>query len=137
MNLIQRVAAVEATIARFKDRPLAYGKDDCVRMTAFCLRKLGVRAPLLKAGTYSTPTGARRALKKLGFDTLEQAVDSLELPRIPPASAWPGDVIALEGSDGAALCIAVGNGRVLGFWEESGVCAVLQPHQYLAAWRSV
>ncbi len=64
--MIRRVAAVEATLARFEGRTLAYGRDDCARMTAFCLRKLGVKAPLLKGGSYASAVGAARVLKRLG-----------------------------------------------------------------------
>ena len=64
--MIRRVAAVEATIARFDGLPLTYGKDDCARMVAFALRKQGARVALLKAGQYSSKLGAAKALKKLG-----------------------------------------------------------------------
>lgn len=137
--MIRRVAAVEATLARFQGRPLKFGRDDCVRMAAFTLRKLGVKTPLLKAGSYSSATGARRALKSMGFSDLNEAVDALDLPRIAPASALPGDIISIRaaGGDAVALVVAVGNGRVLGFWEAAGVCTVFQPLEYDAAWRVI
>ena len=137
--MVRRVAAVEATIKRFEGRPLKLGRDDCARMAAFCLRKLGVKASLIKAGTYSSEVGARRAMKKLGFASLIDAVDSVGLPRIAPAMALPGDIIAmpLEEEGQVALAVAVGNGRVLGFWEASGVCTVIQPMKFTTAWRSI
>ncbi|WP_292085310.1 MULTISPECIES: DUF6950 family protein [unclassified Brevundimonas] len=135
--MVRRVAAVEATIKRFEGKPLAYGRDDCARMAAFCLRKLGVKASLLKAGAYRSALGARRALMTLGYSNLEDAVDGLGLPRIAPATALPGDILALQGEDGVALCVAIGNGRALGFWASSGVCTVIQPLEYVAAWRSI
>lgn len=134
----RRVEAVEATIARFKDKPLKLGTDDCVRMAAFVLRKQGVKASLLKAGTYSSEAGARRVMQRLGYKSVSDALDALGLPRIAPAMALPGDILSLPGADGdVALVVAVGNGRVLGFWEAVGVCAVFQPLEYGAAWRSV
>lgn len=137
-QMIRRTEAVEATIARFKDKPLQYGNDDCIRMISFCLRKLGVRTPLLKAGSYSSAAGAARAMKRMGVKNLIEGVDLLGLPRIPPALALPADVMALEGPAGPALVVALGNGRVLGFYEGAdNACVVLQPHQYLAAWRSL
>lgn len=137
--MIRRVAAVDATIARFNGKPLQYGKDDCARMASFCLRKLGIKTPILKAGTYSTAVGAARAMKRMGVKDLIEGVDLLGLPRIAPASALPGDILALPGeNDHPALAVAVGNGRVLGWWNsETGICAVVQPLQYLAAWRSL
>lgn len=135
--MIRRIAAVDATIARFNGKPLKYGKDDCARMASFCLRKLGVRTPILKAGTYSSAVGAARAMKRMGVKDLIEGVDLLGLPRIAPATALPGDIVALEGPYGAALTVAIGNGRVLGFYEEVSACAVLQPKEFLVAWRSI
>lgn len=139
--MIRRMSAVEATIQKYDRRPLVLGRDDCIRMTAFCLRKLGVKTPLLKAGTYSSETGARRALTRMGYKTIPDAIDALGLPRIAPATALPGDVLGLKaegGLDGdVALAIAVGNGRALGFWAEAGVCTVFQPMEYDLAWRAI
>lgn len=136
--LVRRVAAVEATIARFKDKPLTLGKDDCVRMAAFALRKQGVKASLLKAGSYSSEAGARRVMVRLGYASLADALDSLGLPRIAPAMALPGDILSMRSPAGdVALVVAVGNGRVLGFWESAGVCTVFQPLEYDAAWRCI
>ncbi|WP_309091710.1 DUF6950 family protein [Phenylobacterium sp.] len=136
--MVRRVAAVEATIARFKDKPLKLGTDDCVRMAAFALRKQGVKASLLKAGSYSSEVGARRVMKRLGYETLADALDGLGLPDIAPAMALPGDILSLRSVEGdIALTMAVGNGRVLGFWEAAGVCTVFQPVEYHRAWRSV
>ena len=62
-------------MARFDGRALAYGKDDCARMVAFALRKQGVRVALLKAGQYSSKLGAAKALKRLGHDSIVDALD--------------------------------------------------------------
>ena len=132
----RRVAAVEATIARFEGRPLKYGRDDCTRMVAFALRRLGVRTPLLKAGSYSSALGAAKAMKRMGFDTLDQAVDAIGLPRIAPAMCLPGDIIALPAEQhGVALMLAVGNGRAFGYFD--GRFQVGQPLMFDAAWRSI
>jgi hypothetical protein len=137
--LILRQQAAQATIDRFQGRPLALGKDDCVRMTVFCLKKLGVKFSLLKIGPYKTEIGAAKVLKDLGFAGITEAVDALGLPRIAPAMCLPGDIMALKaaGSDDVALAVAVGNGRALAFWEAAGVCVVIQPLEYETAWRSI
>lgn len=138
--MIRRQQAAQATIDRFSGKPLVLGKYDCARMAAFCLRQLGVRASLLKAGRYSSAVGARRVMTRLGYDTLSDAMDGLGLPRIAPAMALPGDILSLRAQrpeDGVALVVAVGNGRVLGFWEAAGVCTVFQPVEFDHAWRAV
>lgn len=110
-------------------------------MAAFTLRQLGQRTPLVKAGFYSSALGARRALKRLGFDTLEAALDD-RCPRIAPAMALPGDVLGFrtdeEHADWIALGVALGNGRALTFHGEPSVGTVLALHEPAAlAWRAV
>jgi hypothetical protein len=135
--LLRRQQAAQAAVDRFKGQPLAYGKNDCVRLAAFVLRKMGRRPQLAKAGSYSTALGAARALQRAGFEDLATAVDALGLPRIAPAAAWVADLVLLpaEGPFGGALSVAVGNGRVLGYHEDVDGADILQPVQYLAAWR--
>jgi hypothetical protein len=137
--LIRRQQAAQATIDKFQGKPLELGKNDCARMAIFCLKRLGVKVSLLKLGRYKTEVGAARVLKDLGFANLTEAVDALGLPRIAPAMCLPGDIMTLKaaGSHDVALVMAVGNGRVLGFWEAAGVCTVFQPTEYEAAWRSI
>nr|WP_274616087.1 hypothetical protein [Sphingomonas sp. ACRSK] len=134
---MRRQQAAQAAVDRFKGQPLTYGKNDCVRLAAFVLRKLGHRPQLAKAGTYSTALGAARALERAGFDSLASAVDGLGLPRIAPAAAWVGDLVLLpaDGPFGGALSVAVGNGRVLGYHEAVEGADILQPVQYVTAWR--
>lgn len=136
-ELLRRQHAAQAAVDRFKGQPLAYGKNDCARLAAFVLRKMGHRPQLAKAGTYRTALGAARALERSGFEDLAAAIDAMGLPRIAPAAAWVADLVLLpaEGPFGGALSVAVGNGRVLGYHEDVDGADILQPVQYLAAWR--
>jgi len=70
-----------------------------------------------------------------GFKDLREAVDATGLACIPPAMAWPGDIVALPAIApwGVSLMVAVGNGRLLGLYE--GVFVVLEPKQFVCAWR--
>lgn len=134
--LVRRQIAAQMTIDRFQGKPLVYGMDDCARMTAFCLRKLGVKVSLLKAGPYKTELGAARVLKKMGHDSLSDAIDALGLPRIAPAMCLTGDVLALPTENGGvALYVSVGNGRAFGLID--GGFAVGQPSHFVTAWRSI
>ena len=135
-EMVARVAAAQATLDRFKDAPFALGKNDCARMVAFHLRKLGVAVKLAKAGSYSSALGGRRALKRLGFGSLAEAVDAHGLLRIPPAAAAVGDLLELPAEDSfGALGVALGNGRVLAYHQDATGAVVVQPLEYVAAWR--
>lgn len=138
IEMIRRQQAAQATVDRFKGAPWQLGKNDCVRVAAFVLRKMGHRPQLGKAGSYKTGAGALRALRRAGHASLADALDALGLERIPPAAALPADIVMIPGEaplDGA-LTVAVGNGRVLGFHEDEGAATILQPTEYLAAWRA-
>lgn len=133
--LILRRDAAEATKARFEGAAFAWSTNDCTRLAAFHVRRLGHKPVMPRAGSYSSALGAARALRAKGFADLTAAVDAMGFLAIPPASAIVGDLVALASDEPAwpALTVALGNGRVLGFLQ--GVCGVLQPRTHLTAWR--
>lgn len=136
-EMLRRQRAAQATVDRFRGVPFAYGKNDCARLAAFALRQMGHKPGLAKAGSYSSVLGASRALKRLGHDDLASALDALGLLRIPPIAALPGDLIMLPGlgAFGGAITMAVGNGRVLGYHEDLDGADILQPVEFVGAWR--
>lgn len=135
--LEQRVAATQATLDDWKDRPFDWkANSHCVRMVTEHLRRMGYKPPLSKGGSFDTPLGAKRALARAKVKTLGEAVDLLRIERIPPAMAIVGDIIELPGeAPFGALTVALGNGRVLGWHEDAAGCAVLQPLAFVSAWR--
>jgi hypothetical protein len=138
MSLVIRREAVEATIQRFNGEAMKWGTVDCARIAAHNLRQLGIKTALMKGQRYATEHAALKALRDQGFSGLAEAVDAM-LPRIAPAMAIQGDLIGMA-TDGevwdVALCVAVGNGRVLGIKE--GVVMILQPdlNHAIAGWRA-
>lgn len=137
IEMIRRQQAAQAAVDRFKGQPWELGNNDCVRLAAFVLRKMGHRPQLGKAGSYKTGAGSLLALKRTGYNTLAEALDAMGLERIAPAAARVADIVMIPGEaplDGA-LTIAVGNGRVLGYHQDLAGADILQPVQYIAAWR--
>jgi hypothetical protein len=138
VTLVIRREAVEATIQRFGGKPMKWGRVDCAQIAAHNLRQLGIKTSLMKGQRYASEHAALKALRDEGFTGLAEAVDAM-LPRIAPAMAIQGDLIGMA-TDGdvwdVALCVAVGNGRVLGIKE--GVVMILQPDltKALTAWRA-
>ena len=137
-DLIKRAAATQACIDRFAGKAYAPGARDCGKLAAHALHQLGRRAGLLNRAHHKTEAGAVRYIRKAGFRDLVELMDAV-LPdaRIPPAAALPGDIIAMampEGDPfGCSLTVALDNGRILGF--KDGVCQVLIPLDFVAAWR--
>lgn len=133
--LLVRRDAAQATMDAFSGHPFAWGKYDCGRMLAAHLRAMGHLVGLHRAGSWSTLLGARRALRRLGYETLSDALDA-RFARIAPAAALVGDVLSLP-SEGPldAIAIALGNGRAFGYHEDVPGAVVLQPVAFVAAWR--
>lgn len=135
--LKRRAVAAQKTLDAFKGQPFKFGRFDCAQMVRRHLVHMGrpVRG-WAKAGTYHSLAGGVKALKKLGFDSLHEAMDSA-FERIPPAAALPGDVVAVPGMEGpGALSIALGNQRVLCWVEDVRGAVVCEPLSYEgAAWR--
>ncbi|MBP7704206.1 MAG: hypothetical protein KA105_02835 [Caulobacter sp.] len=140
--LIARQRAAQACVDRFNGRALDWGRADCARLAAHALHGLGHPCAPLKGARYRSERAAMRHLLSLGHRGLMPVLDALGHPRIAPAMALPGDIIAMatpaEGWD-CALTIALGNNRVLGFAEggEGMVCVPFQPDltHALTAWR--
>ena len=137
-DLMTRVAAVEATRARFAGRPFDWGRVDCARVAVSHVRRLGRRTRNIgKAGSYDSALGAKRAMARMGYANLAEALDGQGLKRIPAASALVGDLIVVPGTDSFdAIGVWCGNNAALMFAEgaEGLVTLILnQPPQ--VAWR--
>lgn len=80
-------------------------------------------------GKYTTPGGALKALKRAGFDTPEAIAEGRIGPRIPPAFALPGDMVAADltalgltgGEPQLGLSLGLCNGAVSFFVGEEGL----------------
>ncbi|MBP8234455.1 MAG: hypothetical protein KAY22_19350 [Rhizorhabdus sp.] len=134
----RRRLAAQATLDEFRDKPFKFGERDCVRMAAAHLRRLGYRVKLPAKGSYRTVRSARKALADRGFANICAAVDAHGLERIAPAAAVVGDIIAIPGEHdfGGALLVALGNGRCVGYHQDLVGAGVLQPIEYITAWRA-
>jgi hypothetical protein len=132
--LVRRVEAAQAIHDRVRGCVHKWSVNDCGKMTGLHLRKLGYRLELPRVGAYKTPEGALKWLRQRGFDSLEARLDGL-LPRISPASALVGDVLALDSEDAlAALVIHMGQGQCLGYHEDAPEAVLMRPTAFRAAW---
>jgi hypothetical protein len=134
--LQKRVAAAQATKDQFYGKELKFGRGDCAQMIRSHARRIGKPIKeFARATPYTTLAGGLKALKRAGYDSLAALMDA-HFERIPPAAALPGDILELpgEGPPGA-LAVAMGNGRVLAYHQDAVGAAILQPTEYVAAWR--
>lgn len=136
IELDERVRRAQATLDGVKGKPFRLGRQDCVRMTAGHLRRMGHPVILPPSGSYGSLRGAKKALAARGYADLVAAMDGMGFDRISPAAALPADVLALPAeSPIGCLAIVLTNGRAAGFLEDVVGGAVIQPVEYVAAWR--
>lgn len=130
-TLQARTVAVQATYDLFHLRAFAWGKFDCVRLTAHVLKGLGYKPRLHRGGSYASEVGAAKALLRAGFRDPADWMDDLGVLRITPAFAVAGDILGFRHPDQAhgwtGLSVHIGNGRVLAFVGEDQVCHAVAP----------
>lgn len=139
-----RERAAKACIDRFNHKPYKPGVRDCPRLVLHDLHQLRVPVPFATKLKWKDEADGLRVLKSLGFKNLIEAMDGLGLPRIAPARALQGDVIALPTDHKVgALSVAVGNGRVIGFIDGSPDAEIFNQTEFLTddrgpcAWRVI
>ncbi|WP_371683177.1 hypothetical protein [Brevundimonas sp. S30B] len=121
-----RLRAAQGCIDRFRGKPYEPGKRDCCMMALHALRQMNVRVPFSRKLRYRSEAEGLKVLRSLGFKTLFETLDSLGLPRIAPAMAGVGDIVALEcGHRFGSLAIWLGNGTALTFTEETGTAEIM------------
>ncbi|RZJ47417.1 MAG: hypothetical protein EON87_00860 [Brevundimonas sp.] len=141
---LRRAAAAEACFRRFHGKTLEIGKNDCVKLATHALIKMGHGSGPVKGLRYTNLAQGVRALRKSGLGTVMEGLDALGLPRIAPAMALQGDILALEANPeadnpfGPAMAVAMPGGKFLAFIDRpdgSSICATAIATRYLAAWR--
>jgi hypothetical protein len=136
MDLGERAARAQATLDAWKGKPFRMGVRDCARMTASHLRRMGHQVKLPASGSYASERSGKKALAARGFTDLIEAMDSFGFERIAPAFRVAGDVVAIPTESAlGCLTIALGSERVAGYQEDAAGAQVLQPLEYVAAWR--
>lgn len=134
-SLQQRHAAIEATMAKYRDRPFAWGSVDCAKVAAFHLAQLGHQVRIAKAGGYKTALGAKRALRRLGYSTLAEMADGIGLTPIASARMLLGDIAELEGDNPVGtIALYAGNGNLFCFHQDHPALVTLTPKRILRAW---
>lgn len=130
-DLLRRQAATNATLTKYRGRPLDFTTADCIRMIRFHLLQMGHKPPPLPR--YRSATGARRALLKVGG--MVALFDSL-LPRIPYSRMLDGDIAVMAGTDGLEAGVIRAGHKVIGWHEDRDEMVNLIPLDIIAAWRA-
>lgn len=95
-----------------KHTPFVWGQSDCALLAADWLKSYnGVDYAAPFRGRYKTYLGSKRAMSKLGFQSLYEVVFAqLGEPLSSPLLAQRGDIVIVETDIGEAVGIADGHG---------------------------
>ena len=135
INLPRRAALTAQVIVRFRAVPFDWSNASCIHLARAQAEAMGYLPPSIPK--LRSAIGAKRVLKRMGFNGVEALLDSM-FERIAPAAALVGDLVALPGQGGlAAVAIADGVGNVIGWHEGADRLTAITFAQadMLAAWR--
>ncbi len=135
--LIRKRDAAQAALDHWSTVDFKLGSGDCAQMVARHLRALGKSIKLPPRGSYRSVPGALRAMRKLGFASLADWIDSAGVERIAPARVVAGDVLQLPAEHPlGGLAIALGNGAAVAWMEGiEGGAIPIRPLLFVNAWR--
>lgn len=134
LNLKQRVDLTSAVLAQFRAKPFSWnGRANCVHLARAQLAAMGHAPPPVPH--FTTQRGALMQLRKRGVNSLAELIDRFS-PRIPPASAWVGDLVLVPGdSRWDALAVHAGGGVIFG-WQDGRMGPVqISGSEAITAWR--
>jgi hypothetical protein len=140
--LERRTHALERTRAKFDGRRFSFRNGrDCARMFQFFMKELGRPIPAAAAGTYSDGKGAKRAIRRLGYESLPDFIDA-HLEQIPFASILPGDIVELPAAgalaDLGSIAIWMGSGTAYMYHEHArGPVPAMLIEPPLRVWKSL
>lgn len=139
MNLAERVAATNKTLAKFKGRAFDWKTGaTCVHLLRAQLLAMGHKPP--RVPQFQSAFGAKKALERMGHADLSSLLDGM-LMRVPVARMIVGDVALLPGeAPFDAVVIYAGGAKVFG-WHGADPEGRLQAIElnigdYLGAWRT-
>lgn len=123
MELEYRRQATQKTLDKWRGRVFSWGENDAVTLTCAHLAQdhihnMGGETPQMPE--FNSATGAIRALKGMGFDSIADMLDSF-LERIPPAMMRVGDIAITPGQDNLeSILILAGPLKLMGWHAETG-----------------
>ncbi|MEO0699436.1 MAG: hypothetical protein AAFY81_06925 [Pseudomonadota bacterium] len=131
-----RAAATTSTWRAFDGKPFDWAeKVTCIHLIAYHAAQMGREFP--KLPSFKSAIGAKRALTKVGFASVSEAISSKFEP-IAPAMMRTGDVMAVPGTEGLdALWIRVDRKKFFGFHENAEGATIIDVdvNPAIGAWR--
>ena len=120
MNLSDKIFALEKFKPMWENAPHQWGTRDCACMVAHLAETFTGHNPMKDWPAYSTEQQAFKAIRAMGFKSLQDAVSSYATKLDGPLWALNGDIVALQYDKERmpALGICLGADALLCFWSD-------------------
>lgn len=106
-----------------RNTPFEWGKNDCGIAWAGKIVEIVRGEPLdIEMGNYSTPIGAVRTMRKMGYANLREAAEGiLGVTSHHPSMGAIGDLALIKTDDAFGYAFGIVNGERVFFRQESGI----------------
>jgi hypothetical protein len=120
MNMVERAQVAQQLFNEWHRMPHAWGSTDCARMSARLAEIMTGDNPAKDWPEYSSEQQAFKAIRAMGFKSLQDAVSSYATPLDGPLFAMAGDIVAIKANKARmpALGVCLGPDAVLCFWSD-------------------
>lgn len=125
MNLIERAQVAQQIFNEWDGQPLIWGSFDCANLASRLVEIITGDNPIADWPAYGSEQQAFKAIKAMGFKSLQEAVAKHAKPLDGPLFAIAGDIVAIKSKFDRmpALGVCLGPDAVLCFYsdlDESG-----------------
>lgn len=96
MNLVERAHIAEKVFHEWGDSPMVWGSLDCAHLASRIVELATGTSPIKDWPAYSSKQQAFKAIRAMGFKSLQDAVDSYAQRLEGPLFAVAGDIVAIQ-----------------------------------------
>jgi hypothetical protein len=120
MNMVERAQVAQQLFNEWHLMPHAWGSTDCAHMAARLVEIMTAENPIAAWPEYASEQQAFKAIRAMGFKSLQDAVSSYATPLDGALFAIVGDIVAIKSKNDRmpALGVCLGPDAVLCFWSD-------------------
>lgn len=120
MNMLERSQVAQQIFNEWHNQPLVWGSLDCANLASRLVQIITGKNPIADWPSYGTEQQAFKAIRAMGFKSLQEAVTQHATPLDGPLFAIAGDIVAIKGKRARmpALGVCLGPDAVLCFYSD-------------------
>jgi hypothetical protein len=120
MNMLERTQVAQQIFNEWHGSPLIWGSLDCANLASRLVEIITGKNPIADWPSYGTEQQAFKAIRAMGFKSLQDAVTEHAKPLDGPLFAIAGDIVAIKAKRDRmpALGVCLGPDAVLCFYSD-------------------